>query len=106
VAKLDNAEKKVAHEIIDALGEKNKGAHGTIYRLVEHGGIQFTENLMRDTLETEEQGGLMTLDGERRRSIGGVFFHLAKQRVPEEHIQTIFYPWQKKKQEAVANSEE
>lgn len=101
---LDKAGKKAANKIIKKLGEKNGKAHGQIYRLVEHGGIDFVEELLRDTLEIEEQGGLMTLDGKRRRTIGGVFLHLAKQRVPEEYMQIIFHPPRKKQSEDNANN--
>lgn len=32
--------------------------------------------LLAQTVQTEQQGGLLTLDGTRRRTLGGVYFKL------------------------------
>ncbi|MCC7353351.1 MAG: hypothetical protein IT330_06290 [Anaerolineae bacterium] len=40
-------------------------------------------DFLRQTLEVEAQGGLMVSDGQRRRTPGGVFFHLVKQGLPK-----------------------
>ena len=96
----DKVAKKTVYKIIKALKENNKKAHGQIYRLVECCGPQVAEELLKDALELEQQGGLMTLDGKRRRTIGGVFFHLAKLCVPRKYKQDIFYPRKKKTEDA------
>ena len=45
-------------------------------------GTNFAEALLKETEEVEANGGLMTIDGERRRTKGGVFFYLARFRMP------------------------
>jgi hypothetical protein len=39
--------------------------------------------VLEETLEVERSGGMMIMNGERRRSPGGVFFKIVKQNYPE-----------------------
>lgn len=48
------------------------------------------------TLEIENEGGLMTADGTRRRTFGGTFFYLARTMLPKDISDAVFQtPWGK-----------
>lgn len=79
--KIMNRERKAVEAVIAALGEKDKVP---VRRLTTMGllcGSAFMEALLKETEEVEAKGGIMTSDGSRRRTKGGVFFYLARHRV-------------------------
>lgn len=90
---LNKEQKNLAKEIADKLGETEKKPLRQIERIIELTDDDIPLQLLAATLEIEEQGGMMTVDGSRRRTPGGVFFHLARERLPEEVIQQIFFAW-------------
>jgi hypothetical protein len=47
--------------------------------------------ILADTLSCEARGGMLTKDGTRRRTPGGVFFQLVKERVTPQERQRLFY---------------
>lgn len=53
-------------------------------------GLHAARRLRDETLKIEDEGGLFTADGERRRSPGGVFFELLKGRVDKDTFKNIF----------------
>jgi len=67
----------VAREIARALGERDFGVLLQIRRIVKALGRTQSLKLLSDTLQIEKQGGMMTLDKSRRKTIGGIFLHLA-----------------------------
>ena len=70
------AEAEAPGEALSAiLSEPNASA---LANTVEALGIERTILLLKRTAEVEAQGGVMTGDGARRRTPGGVFFHLLK----------------------------
>jgi len=83
--------KVVAREIADALGEKEFRTYKTIEGVIKHAGIDLARALLEQTLEIEKNGGMLTLERDRRRSPGGVFFHLAKGQLPLEQRREIFH---------------
>ncbi len=87
--KMD-ARRKFAEELADKLNETNPKARFQLRRIVESQGRTFAQKLLDETLRIEEEGGMMTLDGSRRRTIGGVFLFLAWQRVPDTVRNKIF----------------
>ncbi|HEX3774219.1 MAG TPA: phosphorylated adapter RNA export RNA-binding domain-containing protein [Polyangiaceae bacterium] len=58
--------------------------------MVEHLGEQPCLTLLSETEKIEKAGGLMRGDGSGRRSPGGVFFFLARQRLPRDIRAAIF----------------
>ena len=42
------------------------------------GGLDLVKSLLEETLNIESSGGMMTTDGLRRRTSGGIFFTLLK----------------------------
>ena len=50
-----------------------------------------TMAILADTLACEASGGMRTTDGTRRRTPGGVFFQLVKERATQQERQRLFY---------------
>jgi len=75
----DNESTEVARQIAERLGEPNLEL---IERIVGRIGAEQTWALLAETLRIEAAGGLLTADGTRRRTPGGVFFHLTRGRIP------------------------
>jgi len=53
-------------------------------RIIELLGTTLTQEALQETRQIEEQGGLMVLDKSRRRTPGGVFFYVIRQRLKRE----------------------
>src|SRR5882762_4229840 len=70
--------KETARDIADKLEEKDHGARALVYRIVREAGIDAAMSFLQEALEVEANGGLMLPDGSRRRTVGGVFFQIAK----------------------------
>lgn len=77
-------------QIAAILTEENHDAWRQIARLLQACGQDFTSELLQQTLELEAQGGLLLADGSRRRTPGGVFFHLAKMQMAPELRLKVF----------------
>ena len=88
-----------ALQIADQLSETNPGALEQIQRLIEVTGEDFVQGLLDKTLEIENKGGMFVTneDEARRRSPGGVFLHLAKEQISEEHKKIVFPSLPRKK---------
>ncbi len=109
---LHAARVETAQLIAEQLGESAEEAKAQIYRAVKKLGIEQALDLLRQTHEVEAQGGRMVSDGSRRRTPGGVFFLLIKERVPVEttkHIfkkRSLYQQAAQKKKVALAESQE
>src|SRR5437870_442890 len=55
-------------------------------------GPERTVAVLTDTLQCEAQGGMLTKDGSRRRTPGGVFFQLVKARATPQERRRLFPP--------------
>lgn len=90
---------ELATQIASELNETNPGALDQIHRLIEITGEEFVQSLLEKTQEIENKGGMM-LSGEdetRRRSPGGVFFHLVKEQLSEDQRKIVFPSLPRKK---------
>jgi hypothetical protein len=66
---------EVAAMIADALGETEVTVRQNIGLIVRALGRTQARQMLNHSLQAEEHGGLMTTDGSRRRTVGGIFFH-------------------------------
>lgn len=77
-------------QLIEQLGE-DPAAQSRIERVVRLGSVEFVRAILEETLAIEAAGGMMTADGERRRTAGGVFFYLVRGRVSDNMRHEMFY---------------
>ena len=84
------ASEQTINTIAKALGEADEGPVAQIKAVVDNLGDQACLTLLAETDKIEKAGGLMRGDGSGRRSPGGVFFFLARQRLPRDVRAAIF----------------
>jgi hypothetical protein len=76
--------------IAKALGEVEETPLTQIAGVVRVLGEEPSLLLLKETQDIEAKGGQLLADGTRRRSPGGVFFQLARKRLPPEERKEIF----------------
>jgi len=76
--------------ISKALGEADEGPLAQIQAVVDALGDETSLSLLTETDRIEKAGGMERGDGKGRRSPGGVFFYLARQKLPKEQRAAIF----------------
>jgi hypothetical protein len=76
--------------ISKALGEADEGPLAQIQAVVAALGDETCLSLLAETDRIEKAGGMERGDGKGRRSPGGVFFYLARQKLPKEQRAAIF----------------
>jgi PHAX RNA-binding domain len=91
------ATQAVAERIAAALGEQEPGTIAQFTRVIRVLGEKRALEYLTKTQEVEKQGGMVTLDGSRRRTTGGVFLRLIKESVTAKERGRIFGPWAPKK---------
>lgn len=89
-------DRDVVKEIAQTLGETERKPLKQIENIIRFCGAEFAQELLKDALEIENNGGMMTSEGDRRRTLGGVFFQLARQRMPYEAREEVFMVWRAK----------
>jgi len=85
---------RATQEIATQLGETERGPLGQVGRVVGRLGADRARTFLARTQEIEAAGGLLLPDGSRRRTPGGVFFHLvrADDTLTREDRVSIFPP--------------
>jgi hypothetical protein len=73
-------------EIARLLGESSAASCEQIARVITHCGEPLAREIAEATLALERNGGMMTMDGTRRRTPCGVFFELVRRRVSAEDL--------------------
>jgi PHAX RNA-binding domain len=81
-----------ADEIAEQLQETSSGPREKINRMVEYAGIDFVRRVIAETVEIWDLGGMLVDNGSRRRTLGGIFFFLAKQQMTDEARHKVFPP--------------
>jgi PHAX RNA-binding domain len=76
--------------ISKALGEADEGPLAQIRAVIDALGEDTSIALLAETDRIEKAGGMERGDGKGRRSRGGVFFYLARQKLPKEQRAAIF----------------
>jgi len=97
--RANNETHALTKQIIEQLGE-DPSAQSRIERVVRLGGLEFVRAILEETLAIEAAGGMMTADGQRRRTPGGVFFYLVRGRVSDNMRHEMFYARKEKKDPA------
>jgi PHAX RNA-binding domain len=87
---------EVASMIAQTLGETEQIARQQLQRIVWALGRTQSRQLFEQTIQIEEHGGLMLQNGSRRRTPGGVFFHLAYTTGQPKEGRTLQRPVYKK----------
>jgi hypothetical protein len=80
----------VAERVAAELNETNPKARSQIRIMLKVTSQEFVENLVAETLAVEEGGGMLLPDTSRRRTVGGVFFQLAKQKLDPDQRAAVF----------------
>lgn len=83
---------ELAEKVASELAETNSGALEQIQRLIEVAGEDFVYEILEKTKEIENKGGMFVANEReaRRRTPGGVFFHLVKEQITEEQKKIVF----------------
>jgi hypothetical protein len=80
----------LAQQIAETLGETDKKPRAQITAIIERCGIEFAQQLLQETQTIQAQGGMMLADQSRQRTLGGIFFYLARKQVPRDLVKVIF----------------
>jgi len=94
--KLDIPQEEVdalVKELAVLLSETKRAPIKQIKKIIQYCGTDFARQVYKDTLQVEANGGMRLVKEERRRTIGGVFFFLAREKLSEEQRQVIFPPF-------------
>ncbi len=81
-----------ALEIAAQLGETEQEPIRQLRRAVRILGEERVRGLVARALEVEASGGMMLPDGSRRRTLGGVFFQLARTEMGQKEFYRVFRP--------------
>ena len=86
--RITQEERAFAEKVAEVLEETHKATKFQLALIVQALGADVVKALLKETLQIEQNGGVMLPDGSRRRTPGGVFFDLVKKRyagkVPRE----------------------
>ncbi len=77
-------------ELAAKLQETEEKPLRQIALILEHCGAEFAQAVYEETLQVEANGGMMLPDQSRRRTIGGVYFYLARGKMEPELVKLIF----------------
>jgi hypothetical protein len=80
----------VAQQIARTLDETESKPISQIVLIVEKCGIEFAQAILTETQAIEAQGGMMLQKQSRRRTPGGIFFYLARRKMPNTLARLIF----------------
>ena len=86
------ATEETVNTIAKALGEVEEQPLTQITGVVRVLGDQTALALLEETQRIEQNGGMLLPDGSRRRTPGGVFFFLARQKLSQADKLAIFRP--------------
>lgn len=95
---------ETSHHIAAQLGETGAAQRRQIAHIVRHLGEGRARELCQQALDIQSAGGMLTLDGTKRRTLGGIFFRLVYETAPD--IARQLHQWQamRKKRQAEASA--
>lgn len=83
--------KKMVNDLAKLLDETAQQPRTQIRRLLQICGVRFVELVLLETEAVEADGGLLVKDRSRRRTFGGTFFYLARQKMASRLQRSIFH---------------
>ncbi|MDP9314790.1 MAG: phosphorylated adapter RNA export RNA-binding domain-containing protein [Chloroflexota bacterium] len=83
-------DEQAVQNIAQALGETDRAVIAQLRRAIRVLGVETTQAVVAEMQQIEAEGGMLTKDGSRRRTPGGVFFQLVLQRVPSRDRWFVF----------------
>jgi hypothetical protein len=89
------AQDATVKHIAEQLGERDPQPLKQLHRIVAFLGPEQAVGFLQETMEIEAHGGLMLPDGSRRRTPGGIFFHLIRTKGPAG-VRRCFLPYRPK----------
>jgi hypothetical protein len=101
-----HARSRHANKISRKLKEKELRYRKQVSKIIYLCGHDFADEVFEQTLEVEANGGMMILNGKRRRTPGGVFVYLAKGRMTDEQYLAFVGKPRNKKTAAVSPTQE
>lgn len=87
---LTSKQRRALDEVVAALEETDDVPLRQIDAMARLCGTFFVEALVEEALAIDQGDGLLTSDGERRRTKGGVFFYLARYRMSPAVRRVVF----------------
>jgi hypothetical protein len=81
---------EAAADIARQLNETTAVALHQLRRIIERLGVEATYAVLEETLRLEAEGGVMQRNGKKRRTPGGAFFSLVRDRIPAEDRRYIW----------------
>ena len=87
---VDRPEQSTADRIAEVLKETEERPLWQLRMVVKCLGSDKALELLTETEQIEQQGGMLVPDGSRRRTPGGVFFALARKKLPKGDRLRIF----------------
>jgi hypothetical protein len=88
---LSPEHQQITDRIAEILGETEEQPRILVARVVHFCGPEFAERILNQALEIQQRGGIPVKDGSRLRTVGGVFFLLAKQEASNDCRRRAFY---------------
>lgn len=76
--------------ITSHLNETKKPARTQIRKIVQVIGTDKALQFLKQAREVERAGGMLTMNGKKRRTIGGVFFYLVRTQTDEVTVTRIW----------------
>lgn len=70
-----------AKELATALGETEEDVVISLSRIIQYKGLDWAVDCYNATEKVQNEGGMLVPDGSRPRTMGGVFFALAKKEM-------------------------
>ena len=78
------------YSIAYALGEIKQVARGKIAHISCVCGMDWAWRLVCEAIEIEENGGMPVVNGSRNRTLGGIWFHLAKNGMTDDEHTAVY----------------
>ncbi len=87
---MTSKQRKAAEAIAEALGEKDEVPVREIHAIVQLCGTAFAAAIVEEAKQVFAEEGIPTSDGKRKRTLGGVFFYLARYRMAQPAYKIVF----------------